>query len=32
VFLFERAHGGHGKNALDAEFLESINIGAEVEL
>ena len=31
VLLFERSDGGDGDDALDAELLESVNIGTEVE-
>ena len=32
VLFLKRADGGDGEDALDAEFLEGVNIGAEVEL
>ncbi len=31
VLFLERADGGDGKDALDAEFLEGVDVGAEVE-
>ena len=32
VLFLERADGGDGDDALDAEFLEGVNVGAEVQL
>ena len=32
VLFFQRADGGDGENALDAELLQRINIGAEIQL
>ena len=32
VLFLERADGGDGEDALDAEFLEGVDVGAEVEL
>src|SRR6266571_2226323 len=32
VFFFERANGGNGKNALNSELLEAVNVRAEVQL
>ena len=32
VLFFERADGGDGKDALDAEFLEGVDVGAEIQL
>ncbi len=31
VLLFERADRGDGEDALDAEFLEGVDVGAEVQ-
>src|SRR6185437_346815 len=32
VLFLERAHGGNGKDALHAQLLEGVDIGAEVQL
>ncbi len=32
VLFLERADGGDGEDALDAELFEGVNVGAEVEL
>ena len=32
VLFLERADGGDGEDALDAELLEGVDVGAEVEL
>ncbi len=31
MFLFKRSNGGHREDALDAEFLEGVNVRAEVQ-
>ena len=32
MLFLERSHGGDGEDALDAELLEAVNVGAEVQL
>ena len=30
VFFLQRSHGGNGNDALDAQLLEAVNIGAKI--
>ena len=32
MLFFQRSHRGNGNNALDTKLLETVNVGAEVQL